>query len=123
MMSMKVNRHPLLPILSRIWRYLLAEPCAWLFLCFFQPARFESEYGQRGFLQRIALLLRSVLPLFLLSYPFAVAVQVLLPICLLSCAPFKVSFTEMNLLLSAAQASALGIACGMVAGLLGNVGV
>src|SRR2546421_228542 len=123
MMHMKVDQHPLLPTLSRIWRYLLAEPGTWLFLCFFQPARFESEYGQRFFLQRMALLLRSVLLLFLLSYPFAVAMQVLLPNCLLSCTSFKASFAGMNLLLPVAQASALGIACGMVAGLLGDVGV
>src|SRR3989442_358483 len=121
MMRMKVYQHSLLPILQHIWRYLLAEPYSWLFLCFFQPARFEREYGQRRFWQRIAFLFRLILPLFLLSYSFSVAVQVLLPSCLFSCTSFEAPLVGLHVLLPAVQATVLGIACGMVIGFLGDV--
>ena len=58
---------------------------------------------------------RLILPLFLLSYPFAVALQALLSGCFLSC--------KSNMLLFMIQATALGIGGGMVAGVLGDVGL
>lgn len=99
------------------------EPYTWLFFCFIQPANFRMKYEQQGFLRRAALLFRLILPLFILSYPLALALQVLLPICFLSCTPFDVSTIGMSALLPMAQETALGIGCGIVAGLLGDIGL
>jgi hypothetical protein len=48
--------------------YLVVEPFAWLFFCFFQPARFSQEIEQPEVLRRIALMLRLVLPVFVVAY-------------------------------------------------------
>ncbi|HYU77085.1 MAG TPA: hypothetical protein VEL31_30820, partial [Ktedonobacteraceae bacterium] len=119
---MKFGQHTLLSACQHIWRYLVAEPYTWLFFCFFQPARFRTEYEQQGFLKRTVLILRLVLPLYLLSYPLAIAVQVLLSGCFLSCNFIRTPSIGMNMLLFIYQATALGIWCGVVAGILGDIG-
>jgi uncharacterized protein len=123
MVRMKLGQHTLLSAFQHILRYLVAEPYTWLFFCFFQPARFRTEYEQQGYLKRTILILRLILPLFLLSYPFAVAVQVLLSGCFLSCNFTESSSIRMNLLLFTGQATVLGIGSGMVAGVLGDIGL
>lgn len=100
---------------KQVWHYVLAEPFTWLFYCFFQPTYFRTRYEQQGFLRRVVLMFRLILPLFLLSYPFAVALQALLSGCFLSC--------KSNMLLFMFQTTALGVGCGMVAGVLGDVGL
>src|SRR5437867_12540428 len=123
MMHLRLNWHALLSTFQHIWRYLLAEPYTWLFFCFFQPTRFGTEYEQQSFLKRIVLIFRLALPLFLLSYPFAVAQQLLLSNCFPSCNSIDLSSITMNVLLLMVQATALGIGCGMVAGMLGDIGL
>src|SRR5205807_2603837 len=115
---MRVIQHTLFSILQRSWQYLLAVPCTCLFLCFFQPNRFEMEYERQRFLKRIALLLRLGLLLFFLTYPFTMAFQLLFNGCPLSC-----SAAGINSLLFTAQAVALGVGCGIVAGMLGDIGL
>src|SRR5258705_11926236 len=123
MVHMRLNRHTFLSPFQHIWQYLLAEPCTGLFLCFFQPNRCGTEYEQQGVLKRIVLMLRLALPLFLLTYPFAVALQVLLSDCLFSCHTTASSSVSIGILLFIVQATALGIGCSMVAGLLGDTGL
>jgi len=123
MVHMRLDYHTLLSTFQRIWRYLLAEPCTWLFLCFFQPTRFSTEYEQQGFLKRSVLMLRLALPLFLLTYPFSVALQALLTGCFLSCNSTASSSISIDVPLYMVQAAALGIGCGMVAGVLGDIGL
>src|SRR6266516_6700305 len=57
------------------WHYVLVEPFFWLFYCFFQPIRFKNEFEAKSFWQRIVPMLRLALPIFLLSYPLAFAIQ------------------------------------------------
>src|SRR5579885_316519 len=57
--------------------YLVVEPFAWLFFCFFQPTRFSREIEQTETLRRIAPMLRLVLPVFVVAYPLALLVLLL----------------------------------------------
>src|SRR6266480_3314690 len=61
-----------------IWHYVLVEPFFWLFYCFFQPLRFRSEFEVPSFWKRIVPMFRLALPIFLLAYPFAFIVQLIL---------------------------------------------
>src|SRR5712692_6909567 len=63
---------------QQAWHYVLAEPFTWLFYCFFQPARFKREFEVQSLWRRIGLMLRLALPIFLVSYPLALVVQVIL---------------------------------------------
>src|SRR5437763_3019963 len=63
--------------MKRAWRYILMEPCSWLFYCFFQPARFKRECESKEFLKRMISMLRLALPMFLCSYPLAIILQIL----------------------------------------------
>jgi uncharacterized protein len=81
------------------------------------------QYEQQSFLRCAVLLFRLILPLFLLCYPLALALQALLPICFLTCTPFDVSTIGLTALIPTAQATVLGIVCGVASGLLGNVGL
>src|SRR5436309_4532151 len=115
MAHMKLSWHTLHSITQRIWQYLLVEPSHWLFVCFFQPARFRREFEHQAFLKRILFMFRLALPLFLLSYPFALTVQVLLSDSFLSRKSFEFSSIP-QYLLSTIQATTLGIGCGILAG-------
>jgi len=71
-------------IMKRVWHYLMGEPLTWIFLAFFQPARLRREIEPAKFSQRIKPMLRLILPMFLVSYPFTMLVQTaLLPFHLL----------------------------------------
>ena len=120
---MRVDKQAPLSPLQHIWQYALAVPCTWLFLCFFQPYRFSTEYEQQSILKRFVLMLRLALPLFLLIYPCAVALQALLSGCFLSCHSAESVSANSGILLFAVQASALGIGCGIIAGILGDTGL
>jgi hypothetical protein len=65
------------------WHYVLIEPFVWLFYCFFQPTRFKNEFEVQSFWHRIVPMLRLALPMFLLSYPLAFVVQIILSISFL----------------------------------------
>ncbi|HEY4032546.1 MAG TPA: AAA family ATPase [Ktedonobacteraceae bacterium] len=52
-----------------IWHYVWEEPFSWIRECFFQPAKFNREFGGRTLFQRITSMLRLALPMFLVSYP------------------------------------------------------
>jgi hypothetical protein len=121
MVRLKFGQQTFFSAFQPTWRYLVAEPYTWLFFCFFQPARFRTAYEQQGFWKRTVLILRLILPLFLLAYPLAVAVQVLLSGCLLSCNGIETSSISMPMLLLIGQATALGIGSGLVVGVLGDM--
>jgi uncharacterized protein len=123
MARMRLDRPTLLSTLQNIWENLLAEPCAWLFLCFFQPNRFGTEYEQQGLSKRVVFMMRLVLPLLLLTFPFAVALEWLFTGCIFSCNAIGSSTIGMNRLLLVIQPTILGIGCGIVAGIIGDVGL
>jgi uncharacterized protein len=123
MVRMRLDWHTLLSTFQHTWQYLLAEPCTWLFFCFFQPTRFGTEYEQKGLLKRFVFMLRLALPLFLLTYPFAVALQLLFTGCFLSCNSIGISSIGIDRMLLMVQATILGIGCGIVAGVVGDVGL
>lgn len=108
-------------VLQRMWHYLLAEPFTWIFYCFFQPLRFALEYGQEKFPRRLNRMLRLLLPMFLLAYPLALLLYMLLrnPVTSKLYLPTNISIT--GLLLSIAFASLLALLGGFLGGLLGDV--
>ena len=61
---------------KRVWNYLIEEPFLWIFLCFFQPRRLEREMGEYRFVQRISVIARLIIPMFLTSYPLALLIPV-----------------------------------------------
>ncbi len=61
-----------------IWCYLVAEPFTWIFYCLFQPGRFKRDFEVEGFFERVIPMGRLLLPLFLLSYPLALVVKLIL---------------------------------------------
>ena len=66
--------------LQRAYRYFLAEPFYWIFLVFFQPARFRREYETtyRRFWQRAVPMLRLTLPSFILCYLLVLIMETIL---------------------------------------------
>ncbi|HYU72718.1 MAG TPA: hypothetical protein VEL31_08550 [Ktedonobacteraceae bacterium] len=98
--------------LKQTWHYLLVEPFSWMFYCFFQPGRFAREFDKEHLLQRIVPMLRLALPMFLLSYPFGFAGQLLL-------IPLHLSRSSdiSKILLSTAGGIAVGIAGGIAGGI------
>src|SRR5947209_4083922 len=69
---------PLVRSGKQLWHRILGEPFVWLFYCFFQPARFRRQFEGKSLGLRIVLMLRLALPLFLVSYPLAFLVQLIL---------------------------------------------
>jgi hypothetical protein len=123
MVRIRLDWQMLLSTFQHTWHYLLAEPSTWLFFCFFQPKRFCTEYEQQGLLKRFVLMLRLALPLLLFTYPFTVALQMLLTGCFLSCNSVVSSSIGIDGLLLMFQATVFGIGCGIVAGVVGDVGL
>src|SRR2546428_6408435 len=76
--------HLLTPNIRRLWANLFITPLSWLFLCFFQPARFSEQFEYPGIAGRFTLMFRRAIPLFLLILLVALPVQVLL-LCTHSC--------------------------------------
>jgi hypothetical protein len=58
-----------------IWHYIWEEPFSWIRDCFFQPAKFNREFGRRTLAQRSRSMLRLALPMFLVSYPFVLVAR------------------------------------------------
>jgi hypothetical protein len=120
---MRLGRHTIPTTFQHTWQYLLAEPCTWLFICFFQPNRFRTECERQGLVNRFVFMLRLALPLFLFTLPFAVALQMLLTGCFLACTSVGSSPIRIDGLLLTVQATVFGIACGIVAGVVGDAGL
>jgi uncharacterized protein len=57
---------------------MLIEPFSWIFYCYFQPDRFQREFGEKRLVQRIKCILRLTIPMFLFCYPFGLLGQLLL---------------------------------------------
>lgn len=106
----------------------MAEPFTWLFLCFFQPARFEREYGAERLSRRGVSMLKAVLPLFLCTYPLALGVHILLFyllqtqhfFCSPAGSPCEPSLNIGYFFGGTAIATLLGILIGSIAGMLGG---
>lgn len=69
--------------MKRFWRLFIAEPFVWIFLCFFQPSKFERDinikgYGRHLVRKRLVLMLQLTIPLFLCAYPFALLIRAVL---------------------------------------------
>src|SRR5690348_5065776 len=115
--------------MRRSWQFLIVEPFIWLFYCFFQPIRFNKEFERENFLERVAAMLRLILPLFLISYPFAIVVQIglctsfpaLSHDCYLYHGSFLLTLNVGNFLLATAWAVILGIGWGIVGGVIGSI--
>jgi len=94
---------------------LLGEPFRWLFMYLFQPTTFRSNFTG-GFLRRVSVMLRFLVPIFLCIYPIALAVRLLLP-------PFVSDLYVYSLarggLLRLLIDTAWGTAVGMAGGILG----
>src|SRR5579864_2602589 len=56
---------------KRTWQYLLAESVSWIFLAFFQPRRLQREFVPDGFLPQLRMMLRLIVPMFLIAFPLA----------------------------------------------------
>src|SRR5437660_813239 len=65
-----------------IWQVVLADPLIWLFDCFFQPSKLRGELKRYYPLARMIPCLRLALPLFLVSYPFAVTLKIVISLFL-----------------------------------------
>lgn len=106
-------------VIGRLWRYLLAEPFAWIFYCFFQPLKFMPVYEQSAFPGRLRLLLRLFLPVFIICYPFCLITHTIIY------AVYNTRSTDYSnvgsLLLSIAIATVISIGAGMIGGLIGGV--
>jgi hypothetical protein len=120
---MQTKQHTFTLLLQRTWRDIFGQPFAWLFLCFFQPTRFEEEFEHRYFAQRVTLMLKLALSLFLFSLLIALPVQLFLFNCVNSCTSFDPSFLTLNVLSSIFEATFLGIVCGLIIGVLGDIGL
>ncbi|HXZ06081.1 MAG TPA: hypothetical protein VEH81_14700 [Ktedonobacteraceae bacterium] len=123
MVRIRLGQHTILSTLRNTWQFLIVAPYTWLFICFFQPNRFSTEYERQGLFKRFVLMLRLALPVFIFTLPFAVALQFLLSSCFLTCNSAGSSSLNLDILLSMVQATVFGIACGIVAGVVGDVGL
>src|SRR5437660_12212834 len=113
------------------WQYVLVEPCAWLFYCFFQPPRFKRECESKGFLSRMVSMLRLALPMFLCSYPLALGVQIIgglernPPVPIVINPVFRPDSLSgpsvMNFLLVMTLVSVISIAFGVLWGIAGGI--
>ncbi len=106
---------------QQAWHYVLAEPFTWLFYCFFQPARFKREFEVQSLWRRIGLMLRLALPIFLVSYPLALVVQVILASSFPASRPTGYDLNMFNFFLTTAWATVLGVGWGIMGGILGDI--
>lgn len=112
----------LLPLES-LWHHLFAKPCTWLFLCFFQPGRFRALFEHQGFFRRVPIMLSLAIPLFLFSLLFALPVQSYLFSCAQSCTFSPIFPLSLTLLYEILPATLFGVICGLIVGMLGDVGL
>src|SRR5260370_16242973 len=64
-------------MIERVYHDGIREPLRWMALAVFQPARFRAAYEPTSFRQRIAILARLIVPLFLLSFLLVMLIQVM----------------------------------------------
>jgi hypothetical protein len=108
--------------MKRAWHYLLAEPCTCIFYALFQPRRFEREFVSEGLWQRLLLMLRLTVPMFLLAYPIAVLGRIIL-------IPFHlvlhtdIAFILLDTVLAIAVGIVGGIAAGIAVGIVVGIAV
>src|SRR5713101_3770697 len=114
---------------KRAWCYLIVEPFTWVFYCFFQPGRFKRDFEVEGFFKRVIPMVRLLLPMFLISYPLAFTVKIILyhffpelaPCCFSTTAAVVLGPDLVILLLASLEATitsfAFAILCGAVGGL------
>src|SRR5690348_10097295 len=96
------------------WRYLITGPFIWMFFVFFQPRRFDREMEQKGRWRRFVLLLRLILPMFLIAYP----------ICLLGKLVLFLLHLELYLnIVSVLGETTLGIVFGIASGVVRGITV
>jgi hypothetical protein len=109
---------------NKIWNYMLVEPFFWLLYCFFQPIRFKNEFKVQYFWQRIVPMLRLILPIFLLSYPLAFAIQAIFLNSFsfrgLSMQPDVILFFRTTAWVTVISVG-LGTAAGIIGGIVGDI--
>ncbi len=122
MVQAKWNWQTLRPTFGRFCQEALGKPFGWLTLCFFQPAHFREEFEHYRFARRFTLMLRLAIPILLLSLLVALPIQTLLASCVHSCPSFHLSFLTGTMLTSVLWATLFGVACGLIVGMLGEIG-
>jgi hypothetical protein len=99
-----------------VWHYVWEEPFSWIRDCFFQPAKFNREFGNNKLIQRSILMLRLALPIFLISYPFGIVARAIF------IALHFISFSGIiGFLLTPITGIAIGIAIGITGGIAGII--
>src|SRR5258708_19613339 len=64
-------------MIERVYHDGIREPLRWIALAVFQPARIRPAYEPTSLRQRIAMLARLIVPLFLLSFLLVMLIQVM----------------------------------------------
>src|SRR6266568_2206242 len=64
--------------IKKRWLYWFQEPIIWLLHCFFQPASFHKDFEMKSLVDRLKIMLRLMLPIFLCTYPFVLFCRVAL---------------------------------------------
>lgn len=103
--------------LRRAWRYLLGEPFTWIFYAFFQTHHFDDDVAPQyqGFWQRFICMLRLIIPMFLIIFPFALVVRAILLL-------FHLESTDgMSMIVNSLIGSIIGILVGMVSGVISDI--
>jgi uncharacterized protein len=116
--------------IKKVWHYLVIEPFTWIFFCFFQPNRFSREYKRADSATRVISMLRLALPLFLISYLFAIIISIFIQYFLPILEPayfsvdggFVLAPNADLFLLAMAWATFLGILFGMSLGVGWDIG-
>jgi uncharacterized protein len=60
------------------WQYWIVEPCKWLFLCMFQPLRFQKDIAASTLKRRLSCMGRLLLPMLLCSYLLALFIRLVI---------------------------------------------
>src|ERR1700730_5732049 len=112
---------PLIRSGKQLWYYVLGMPCIWLFYCFFQPARFRNQFEGKSVWLRSVLMLRLASPLFLVSYPLAFVVQLILASSLPASRLSGGVLNIPGLLLTTTWAAGIGVGWGILGGIAGDI--
>lgn len=69
--------------MKRLWRQEITEPLFWIFLCFFQPGKFERDLNMKGsgkqlLLKRLRFMRRLLIPTFLCALPLSLLIRFIL---------------------------------------------
>src|ERR1700730_2838178 len=97
---------------QKAWNYILSEPFKWLLLYFFHIDQFVQETDIKDTKARRKLLLRLMLPMFLVTCPLAL---------LLGMFGLYLQFDWLNLVLAVAVGTLSGIIIGLVWDSVANV--